>query len=116
MLYLIQNHLSDGRMVRIVGDDKKQYVQLTKESVANLTYDIIVDDAPTSPNEKERTWGIVMQLLPMVKELMTPDAALELLRYSPLPASMVDKLMQKAQQAKEEAAQQPDPAQIEMQA
>ena len=116
MLYLIQNHLSDGRMVRIVGDDRKQYVQLTKEAVANITYDIIVDDAPTSPNEKERIWGILIQLMPMVKEMITPDVALDLLRYSPLPASMVDKLMQKTQEAQAQAAQQPDPAQMEMQA
>jgi len=116
MLYLIQNHLSDGRMVRIVGDDRKQYVQLTKESVANITYDIIVDDAPTSPNEKERIWGILIQLMPIVKEMITPDVALDLLRYSPLPASMVDKLMQKAQQAQAEAQQQPSPEQMEMQA
>lgn len=115
MLYLIQNYLSDGRLIRIVGDDKKQYVPLTKENVSNLTYDIIVDDAPTSPNEKERTWGILLQLMPMVKDLMTPDVALELLRYSPLPASMVDKLMQRAQQAQEEAAKKPSPEEMEMQ-
>jgi hypothetical protein len=116
MLYLIQNHLSDGRMVRIVGDDKKQYVPLTKDSVANLTYDIIVDDAPTSPNEKERTWGILMQILPMVRELLDANSALEVLKYSPLPASMVDKLTKKAEEAQKNAAQQPDPAQMEMQA
>lgn len=109
MLFLIQNHLSDGRLIRIVGDDKKQYVPLTKEAVSNLTYDIIVDDAPTSPNEKDRTWAILMQMLPMIKDMMTPDIALELMRYSPLPASMVEQMQKKAQQAKEEAAQNPPP-------
>lgn len=115
MLFLIQNYLSDGRLIRIVGDDKKQYVPLTKEAVANLTYDIIVDDAPTSPNEKERTWGIMLQLMPMVKDLMTPDVALEMLRYSPLPASMVDKLMKRAQQTQQEQANKPSPEEMEMQ-
>jgi hypothetical protein len=105
MLYLIQEHLADGRLIRIVGDDLKQYVPLTKESVANKTYDIIVDDSPTSPNEKDRTWAILMQMLPMVKDLMTPDVAMELLSLSPLPASLVEKLRQKAA----EAAQQPKP-------
>lgn len=149
MLYLIQNHLSDGRLIRIVGDDKRQYVPLMskaafeefkKKKVAELVqqgvpfdqakaaveketanmrpadgvFDIIVDDAPTSPNEKERTWGILMQLLPMVKEMMTPDVALEMLRYSPLPASMVDKIMKKAQEQQEQAAQQPSPEQQAM--
>lgn len=105
MLYLIQNHLADGRLIRIVGDDMKQYVPLTKEAVANKTYDIIVDDSPTSPNEKDRTWSILMQMLPMVKDLMTPDVAMELLALSPLPASLVEKLRQKAA----EAAKQPKP-------
>lgn len=105
MLYLIQKHLADGRLIRIVGDDMKQYVPLTKESVADKTYDIIVDDSPTSPNEKDRTWAILMQMLPMVKDLMTPDIAMELLSLSPLPASLVEKLRQK----QAEAAQQPQP-------
>lgn len=99
MLYLIQNHLADGRLIRIVGDDLKRYVPLTKEAVADKTYDIIVDDSPTSPNEKDRTWQILMQMLPMVRDLVTPEIALELLALSPLPASLVEKLRGKAQQA-----------------
>jgi hypothetical protein len=109
MLYLIQNHLSDGRLVRIVGDDKAQYVPLTKEAVASSQYDIIVDDAPTSPNEKDRTWQIISQMLPMLKDYMTPEVGLEILKWSPLPASMVSKLERKAKEAAEEAAQQPPP-------
>lgn len=105
MLYLIQNYLSDGRLVRIVGNDKKQYVPLTKQAVASSQYDIIIDDAPTSPNEKERTWQILQALLPMVKELVTPEIMLEVLAYTPLPASFVEKLKQRAQ----EQAQQPKP-------
>lgn len=114
MLYLIQNYLSDGRLIRIVGDEKKEYVPLTKEAVANITYDIIVDDAPTSPNEKERTWGIIMQLVPAVKEMLTPDIMLELLKYSPLPASMVDKLTQRVMQARDETSQKPSPEEQEL--
>jgi hypothetical protein len=52
MLFLIQNHLADGRLVRIVGDDMKQYVPLTKEAVASSEYDIIVDDSPSSPTRR----------------------------------------------------------------
>lgn len=105
MLYLIQEHLADGRLIRIVGDDMKEYVPLTKQDVADKTYDIIVDDSPTSPNEKDRTWAILMQMLPMVRELMTPEIAMELLTLSPLPASLVEKLKQKAA----EASQAPKP-------
>lgn len=118
MLYLIQNNLTDGRLIRIVGDGKAEYVPLTKESVASSTYDIIVDDAPTSPNEKDKTWAIMQQMLPFLREFITPDLMLEMAEYSPLPASIVDKLKRKAQQAKEEAANQPpqpSPEEIKMQ-
>lgn len=107
MLFLIQKHLSDGRLIRIVGDGKARYVPLVKR--ADAQYDIIVDDAPTSPNEKERTWGVLLQLMPFVKQFMTPETTLEVLEYSPLPASLVQKWREKAEQAAEAAAQNPPP-------
>jgi len=91
VLYLLQNHLSDGRLIRIMGEDKSHYVALTREQIASRDYDIIVDDAPTSPNEKERTFAIMSQMLPILKEYLTPEMGLEILRYSPLPASLVSK-------------------------
>lgn len=105
MLYLIQEHLADGRLIRIVGDGLSQYVPLTKAQVADKRYDIIVDDAPSSPNEKDRTWQILMQMLPLVKDLITPEIGLEMLKISPLPASLINDLQKKAQ----EAAAQPKP-------
>lgn len=107
MLYLIQNYLSDGRLIRIVGDGKARYVPLVKQ--ASAQYDIIVDDAPTSPNEKERTWGVLQQILPFVKQFMTPETTLEVLSYSPLPASLVQKWKDKAAEAQAEAAANPPP-------
>ncbi|MET3590332.1 hypothetical protein ABID23_001438 [Bartonella silvatica] len=97
ILYLIQNYLSDGRLVRIAGDENAQYVPLTREMVTSLEYDIVVDDAPTSLNEKERTFAIIMQLLPLMQNFATPEIMLDLLRYSPLPASLIHKIAVKAQ-------------------
>jgi len=91
VLYLIQNYLSDGRLIRIVGENNSRYVPLTRAEVAHQNYDIIVDDAPTSPNEKERTFAIIQQLLPLVKDYITPEMGLEILRYSPLPASLIER-------------------------
>jgi hypothetical protein len=118
MLRLIQDYLSDGRMVRIVGDEKAQYVALTKEAVADVDYDIIVDDAPTSPNEKERTFQYLMQLLPMFKDAIGPAQGMLLAEYSPLPASLVEKLKKSVEEGMAQQAQQgPDPAmQMQMQA
>jgi hypothetical protein len=90
MLYYIINHLSDGRLIRITGDDKQQYVPLVRQSDAK--YDIIVDAAPTSPNQKEMVWQSLMAILPGVKDMIPPDVLLQLMDYSPLPTSVVQKI------------------------
>lgn len=107
VLFLIQNFLSDGRLIKIVGDDKSEYVPLVK--TASKEYDIIIDDSPTSPNEKERTFAIIQQMLPLMGDMLTPELMLEILTYSPLPASLIAKWKKKAQEAAEAAAQQPQP-------
>ncbi|WP_174235338.1 portal protein [Bartonella quintana] len=97
ILYLIQNYLSDGRLVRIAGEENAQYVPLTREMVTSLEYDVVVDDAPTSLNEKDRTFAVIMQLMPLMQNFITPEIMLDLLRYSPLPASLIQKIALKAQ-------------------
>lgn len=110
MLYYIQNDLSDGRLVKIVGEENAQYVPLIRQSTSE--YDIIIDDAPTSPNQKEATWAIMMQLLPAFGQMMPPEMIMTLLEYSPLPSNIVEKLkkqaqdMQAQQQQTQEQAQQ----------
>ena len=88
-LHYIQNYLSDGRLIRIAGDEGYQLVPLLRDKTIG-SYDIIVDDAPTSPNQKEQTWGLLMQLMPVFKGMLTPDAAMVLLEYSPLPSKVVE--------------------------
>lgn len=111
MLRLIQDHLADGRLVRILGEGQGQYAKLMREGIADVEYDIIIDDAPSSPNEKERTWGLLMQMLPMFKDSLPPAAGLALAKHSPLPTSLVDELKQIVEGAQ---APGPDPAQQAM--
>jgi hypothetical protein len=108
MLHLIQNYLADGRKVRIVGDDQAQYVPLMAQQIANVEYDIIVDDAPSSTNEKEKTFQIIQQMLPLLKDQMTPAMGMLIAEYSPLPTSFIEK--SKALMAQQEE-QGPDPLQ-----
>lgn len=91
ILHLLQKYLNDGRLMRIISQDKIQYLPLTAQILQNQEYDVIVDDAPTSPNEKERNFAIIQQLMPILQQYMTPEMGLELLNYSPLPASLVEK-------------------------
>jgi hypothetical protein len=108
MLYYIQHDLSDGRLIKINGEQGAQYVPLMKQ--ASEEYDIIVDDAPTSPNQKEAAWAIMMQLLPVFGQMLPPDMLVTLLEYSPLPSTIVEKLKKQAEQM--QAAQQEQQAKL----
>ena len=87
MLHLIRDYLADGRIIRIMGKTGEQYVPLIRQPGA-IEYDVIVDDAPTSPNQKDRVWSILQQLLPMLKGMGVPMTP-ELLDYLPLPESLI---------------------------
>lgn len=105
MLYLIQNYLSDGRLIKIEGEENAKYVPLIKQ--ADGEYDVIVDESPTSANQKEATWAILQQLLPVIGKMLPPPVWMALLKYSPLPTSAQDDI----KKAVDQAGQQPDPEQ-----
>lgn len=110
LLYLIENYLSDGRLIRVVGPDQAQYVPLIRQGGID-TYDVIVDEAPTSPNQKEATWAMLTQLLPVIGKMLPPATWLALMKYSPLPTSAQKDISDSL--AQQQAAQQgrPDPEQ-----
>jgi len=93
-LHYIQRYLSDGRLIRITQqDDKGQAVMMLVPLLRDQTvgdYEVIIDDAPTSPNQKQETWQFLMQLMPVFKGMMTPEAAVAMLEYSPLPSKLVE--------------------------
>lgn len=105
LLYYITNYLSDGRLVRIVGEEQEQYVPLLRQTPDVTKFDVIVDDAPTSPNQKEMVWGSLMQLMPMIQNSLPPQALLALAKYSPLPSKVVEELGQAIEEASQGAAQ-----------
>lgn len=93
LLWMIQTYIADGRLIRIGGPDQQQYVPLVH--VPGLTeYDVIVDDAPTSADMKDKVWNSLMQLFPMLRGIpdIPPSLYIEALDYSPVPASFVQKM------------------------
>ena len=98
MLWMIQEFISDGRLIRIGGPENMMYVPLVRDpDVAE--YDIIVDDAPTSPNMKERAWGALMGLFPVLSRMQLPPQFMaEAIKYSPLPAALTSKMEAMASQ------------------
>ncbi|MHC2462115.1 portal protein [Bradyrhizobium embrapense] len=109
MLYLIEHYLSDGRLIKIEGEENAQHVPLIREQVfTNSTqYDVIVDESPTSANQKEATWAMLQQLLPVIGKMLPPATWLALLKYSPLPTSAQKAISDSIQQSQS----QPDPEQ-----
>lgn len=108
LLYLIENYLSDGRLIRIVGEAQEQYVPLIRQP-GTASYDVIVDEAPTSPNQKEATWSMLQQLLPVIGTMLPPATWLALLKYSPLPNSAQKDISGSITQSQQAAPQQPPP-------
>jgi hypothetical protein len=114
LLYLIQRYVPDGRLIRIDSENGPKYAPLVKDP-EGTKYDVIVDEAPTSPNQKEATWMMVMQLMPMLGKLpLPPPVWLELLKYSPLPESLTGKIGQIMQQASQQGPP-PDPRMVKVQ-
>lgn len=82
-LYFLQNYLADDRLIRVKGDDGYQVLPLIKDKVLG-SYDVIVDDAPASPDTKEKTWLALQPLMPIIassKEALA--ATLDYLPYVP---------------------------------
>ena len=112
-LYFIQNYLSDGRLIRILGPDGYKAISLIKDKTVG-EYDVVVSEAPSSPNQKEQTWAALQSVLPAFQGLLTPDVAVMLLEYVPgLPQKLIDGLKNLLQQQEQspEAAQQKQIAQ-----
>ena len=86
---MIRKYISDGRLVRINGEEGQQYVPLLRDQLT-FKYDVIVDESPSSTNAKERTFSILTQLLPQLLQIGVPVPP-DLLDYSPLPSSLIEK-------------------------
>ena len=117
-LKLIAKYMSDGRLIRITNPEsgKQQYVPLLHDPEA-LKFDVVVDEAPAGPNQKERVWQMLMGLGQVMQSLqnLPPDMILAVMEYSPLPTSLIDKLREMMAKAQTPEAQQLAQAQQQLQ-
>lgn len=82
--------LPDDTLVRVLSKGQYRYVPLIKNKDVEA-YDIIVDEAPTSPNQKQYIWATTLDLLG--KGIQLPPATIGvLLEYSPYPESVVKEI------------------------
>jgi len=89
MASYVLDYMPEGTLVLINGEGGRQYVQLLKSQFSKV-FDVVVDEAPTSTNMKERVWAVLETLIPQCLQagLKIPQ---EILDYSPLPTDLVDK-------------------------
>jgi len=85
----IRKYIADGRLIRITGETGEEAIPLLRDSLS-MKYDVVVDDAPTSPNVKEKTFGVLRELLPALQQAGVPLPP-DLIEYAPLPSSLIQK-------------------------
>lgn len=86
LLYFIQEYIADGRLIRISGPSGQMALPLTKDQQA-ITYDIIVDQAPDSPDSKAKTWETLQTIIPAMLKAQVPIPPM-IFDYTPLPTSL----------------------------
>lgn len=107
-LHFIQTLIPDGKIIRVNGPQGAKAIRFIRDQHLGK-YDVIVSDAPTSPNQKDLTWNMLMQLgqVDIFKPLLAdPETAVECLDYCPLPSKIVQLLKKGIQTPKPQQQQQ----------
>lgn len=99
-----------GQLIRVLKTNEneemvEQFVPiLLDEEIED--YDFVIDDSPASPNQKERAWQLLLPLLPAFIQMNAPPEMMhELLRASPLPARVVERIVGAGEETEEEKMQ-----------
>jgi hypothetical protein len=104
MLCIIEYYIPDGTLVKIEGPEEAEFVPLIKKDAfdGKTQYDVIVDQSATSANQKELTWAMLQQILPVIGKMLPPATWLALLKYSPLPTSAQKDISDSIQKSQEQ--------------
>jgi hypothetical protein len=101
--------LGPETLVRVTGEDGIQQAYVQLEAVLggpDAKYDVIVDEMPAGPNQKERTWAMIVQIVPAIKDQISPEMWAEFLKFSPFPESLSIKLREMIMNAEQGQQQQ----------
>lgn len=99
LLHFIQEYLADGRLIRIVKNGQHVHIPLALDD-DTIKYDVIVDEAPSSPNMKERVYGALQEMLPGLLKAGVPMPP-ELLDYAPIPSDLAQKWKEQISQGRQ---------------
>lgn len=99
VIEIARKFMSDGRMMRIQAEGGPEVTRLVKDELA-LKYDVVVDESPTSVSMKERTWAMLVEIVPSLLQAGIPIPP-SIIKYSPLPEQLKGEWMQYIQQAQQ---------------
>lgn len=106
----------EGQLMRITEEGKQQYVKMAFQEDTEA-YDFIIDDSPTSPNMKERTWQMLVPILPLMLQAGAPPEMFAIvLEYSPLPSDLIKKLIGAGEGAEELTDEEKQERELQMRA
>lgn len=110
-LAMLRLYVPKSELVRVTDKGSAQYVELGYTLEAE-EYDVVVDEAPNTPNQKAKVAAVLMPIMQQLVEggILGPEDVGVMLEYLELPAALVKEL-QESIQKRAEAAQQPNPAQ-----
>jgi hypothetical protein len=113
LLKFMQLYLPADYLVRIINDQGSPEYQAigTAFNEDNIRFSVIVDDAPAGPNEKAQTFQVLQAMVPLLQQANLPASVwAEIVRYSPLPAAVSQKIASALVDGeKRQAAQAQDP-------
>lgn len=115
LMVFMGKFIPPGKALRIIGPDGNpqdvQWLGLPETA----QFDVVVDQAPSSPNQKSEVWMALQPMLPVLVKEVPPPVLLKLLKFSPLPESVVNEITQEVQQMAQQPKP-PDPALLKVQA
>ena len=85
----VVKYMPEGMIVKITGGDSAQYIPLMKQDIENISFDVIVDEAPTSTNMRERVWAVLEKMVPEMIAAGLPIPK-EVLDYTPIPTDLAE--------------------------
>ena len=109
LAYFIKEYISDGRLIRVVGQDGAQFLPLLREPV-DVDYEVVVDESPTARDTKEKTWIALLPIRGAFQQqgIMPPP---EVFDYLPVPSSLAQKLKQSVLSHMQQVQQKGNPMQ-----
>lgn len=115
LLVFAGKFLDPQEVIRITGPGGKPEAVRMADLPDAAKYDLIIDEAPTSPNQKWEVWQALQPMLPVLIKQVPGSVLVKMLKFSPLPESVVQELAEDIENMSAQPKP-PDPAVVKAQA